>query len=219
MAAFITITGEESVGYYANLLSNVMFANHADEPGMTNRTVVFELVDDRGFSVSAQTIVRIIPTNDPAQLNFNERVALFDEMSQTPVNLFLSTDFLADPDGNTLTWAVVEIRPAIDEMDILSVDVGTSGLEISSGNAMLNISGYANFSVYEAVLRSLTFHNPSPALNLSNRTILITLFDGETESPSTFITVVIDAFDDGPVCYFNSMVGAAIFYTLGFTPK
>ena len=214
MATTIAASGEASVEYYTNLLSNVMYVNYADEPGSTNRTVLFELVDDRGFLISAKTVVRIIPTNDPAGFDFRDRVVSFDEMTRTPVYLFSPTDSLTDPDGDTLTWITVEIRPSIDEMDVLSVDTGTSDLvqEIrtnNDSNTVLTIAGYANFSVYKAVLRTLTFSNPSPGLNLGNRSIHIVTFDGETESPPTVITIVINAFDDSPVCYFNSMVSLA----------
>ena len=207
----ITVTGVASVENYVELLSSVMFVNTADEPGRTNRTVVFEVTDDRDFPIDATVLVEIIPTNDPAIFNFNERIVTFDEMSGTPVNLFGPNDTLIDPDGNTLAWLTVEIRPSIDQMDILSVDVGTSGLtsELSTNsdsNIVLTITGIASFSVYSTVLQSLTFDNQSPGLSLENRTIHIVTFDGETESPPTLITVTIDAFDDIPVCYFNSQV-------------
>ena len=203
----IIATGVASVEQYIDFLSNLMFVSNADEPGGTDRTIAIELVDDRNFSVSANVSVTIISTNDPTIFNFNESVIVFDEMSGTPVNLFGASDNLVDPDGSSLTWLTIEIRPSIDELDVLFVDSGTSGLDTNSdGNTLLNITGYADFSVYKEVLRTLTFDNQSPGLNLSNRTVHIVTFDGETESPPTVITITIAAFDDSPVCYFNSMV-------------
>ena len=215
MATVINVTGNASVEHYINLLSQVTFVSTAGEPGNTSRTVVFELVDDRGFSVSAQCVVTIVPTNDPAVFNFNGSVVTFDERTGTPVNLFQSSDSLSDPDGDSLLWTTLEIRPSIDEMDVLSVDLGTSGLvyELSTNtdnNTVLNITGYANFSVYESVLRTITFSNPSPGLSQSSRTIHVVTFDGKTESPPTLITIFIDGFDDSPVCYFDSMVGVSV---------
>ena len=207
----ITASGIAPVEHYVEVLSSVMFVNNADEPGRTNRTIAIELVDDRDFLISATVFVTIIPTNDPAVFNFNGSVVIFDEMSGTPVNLIGPNDTLIDPDGNILAWVTVEIGPSIDEMDVLSVNVGTSDLSINPDNSMvLTITGYADFSVYNTVLRSLTFDNQAPGLSFGNRSIYIVTFDGETESPPTLITVAIDAFDDSPVCYFNYMVSNAV---------
>ncbi|CAI8050929.1 hypothetical protein GBAR_LOCUS27939 [Geodia barretti] len=208
----ITATGIALVEHYVDLLSNVMFVNNADEPGRTNRTIVIELVDDRDFLVSATVFVTIIPTNDPAIFNFNRSVVIFDEMSGMPVNLIGPNDTLIDPDGNFLAWVTVEIGPSIDDMDVLSVDLGTSDLAStnSDNNMVLTITGNDDFSVYNTVLRSLMFDNQGPGLSLRNRSIYIVTFDGETESPPTLITVTIDAFDDSPVCYFNYMATTSV---------
>ena len=215
MLTSISLTGRAPVQCYRDILSNVTFVNYADEPGNTNRTITFELADDRGFLFSASTLVTIIPTNDPAIFSFNNSLVTFNEMARTPVNLFQLNDILIDSDGDSLWWLTVEIRPSIDEMDILSADPGTSNLVIESStnldkNTVLTISGYANFSVYETVLRTLTFYNSFPGINLTNRSIHVVTFDGETESPPTLIIVYIIAFDDVSACYFgNSMVSIA----------
>ena len=211
----ISLTGRAPVQCYSEILSNVTFVNHGDEPGNTNRTITFDLVDDRGFSFSASTLVTIIATNDPAIFSFNNTIVTFSEMARTPVNLFELNDTLIDSDGDSLQWLSVEIRPSIDEMDVLSADPGNSNLVIRSStnpdnNIVLTISGYASFSVYETVLQTLTFYNPFPGINLTNRSIHIETFDGETLSPSTVITVYIDPFDDVSACFFgNSLVSIA----------
>ena len=205
----IEVNGPALVEMYITVLSNVTFVNDADEPGPSNRTIVFELTDDRGFSFTASTLVFIIPTNDPAVFTFNNSVVVFDEMARTPVKLFQPNDTLTDPDGNTLWWLTVQIWPSVDEMDILSADPDTSNsvdVDLNADMDMLNISGYANFSIYEMVLQTVTFSNLFPGINLANRTIRIVTFDGETESPPTLINLRIDAFDDIPMCYFNAMV-------------
>lgn len=202
----ISLNGTASVLHYIDILSNITFVNLADEPGYTNRTVVFELVDDRGFVFNASTLINIIPTNDPTIFSFNNRIVIFNEMARVPVNLLQSNDNLTDPDGNNLSWLAVAIIPPIDELDVLFADPGSSNLEIETSSNGLNITGYANFSVYSSILQTLTFYNPSPDINLANRSIHLITFDGVTESPPTEITVVIDGFNDIPVCYFTTTV-------------
>ena len=203
----ISLNGIASVQHYIEILSSITFVNLADEPEDTTRTVVFDLVDDEDFAFNASTFINIIPTNDPAILNINNSIVIFNEMAQVPVNLLQSSDTLTDSDGtNSLSWLTVTIIPPIDEFDVLSVDTGASNLEIHPISNGLNITGYANFSVYTSILQNLTFFNPSPNINVANRSIHFITFDGEIESPPTEITVVIDSFDDIPVCYFTTTV-------------
>lgn len=207
----VIITGLAPVNYYIELLSQVRYVNYADEPGESNRTITFECVDDRGFSISANTTVMIVPTNDPAVFTVTDSIVTFNEENGIPVTLFQSNDTLIDPDGDNLQWIIIEIRPSIDEMDVLSVDLGSSSLMYTSGSGFLNISGQANFSVYEEVLRTVSFNNPSPGLDLSNRTLQIVTFDGETESPPTLITITIEPFDDVAVCFFTTEVSKELY--------
>lgn len=207
-----TLAGAASVDCYEYILSRVKFVSQADEPGDTSRTIQFVLSDERGFAFNATTLVTIIPTNDPAVFSFNNSFITFNESTQEPVTLFPFGYTLVDSDGDSLQWVTVEIRPFIDEMDVLYVDLGTSGLDISRdiSGASLNISGYVNFTVYATVLQTLTFQNSFPGINLANRNIHIVTFDGETESPPTVVTIAIDDFDDVPLCYFNNTLVRAV---------
>lgn len=175
------------------------------------------ITDENDFSSSATASVLILPTNDPSVFSFANRSLTFNETTQTPVYLFQENDTLVDSDGDSLQWIAIEIRPFADDMDVLSVDTGSSGLNVSInsfGSTILNISGYASFSVYEAVLQTVTFHNSYPGLSLETRVVEVVTFDGETESPPTLISVSIAPFDDIPVCYFrNSMVSGVCVIT------
>ena len=202
----IGLNGTASVQDYIDVLSSVTYTSLADEPGYSQRIVLFELVDDRDYSFTATAFVNIIPTNDPTLFSFNSRVVIFNESARVPINLIQSSDYLVDPDGNSLSWLSVEIRPSIDEMDVLFADTANTNLEVEISSNLLTITGYADFTVYEAVLQTLTFHNPSLGISLSNRTIQLVTYNGQTESPPTPITVVIDGFDDTPLCFFNHMV-------------
>ena len=206
----ITLTGVALQQCYADILSQVYFLNSADEPGRTNRSIQFVITDENEFSSSATASVLIMPTNDPSVFSFLNRSLTFNETTQVPVYLFQENDTLVDSDGDSLQWVAIKIRPFADDMDVLSVDTGSSALNVSissSGSTALNISGNASFSVYEAILQTVTFHNSYPGLSLETRGVEVVTFDGETESPPTLISISIAPFDDIPVCYFrNNMV-------------
>ena len=197
---------------YRAVLAEVFFQNLADEPGDTERDVTF-FITDGDFNDTSTTTVQIRATNDPALFSFAEKSLTFFEQTRDPVSLFAAEDTLSDSDGtDVLQWVTIAITPNIDSMDILDVSSSNDLLNVDRftsalGNVYrLNISGEANFSVYEEVLRTVTFSNDFPGINDSTRNIEVVTFDGLNESPPHFIFLSINTTDDPPMCYFGSRV-------------
>lgn len=209
----LVFSGRALQQYYEDILAEIFFQNEEDELNTTTRVVTFWITDGR-FNASAQTVVEIMPTNDPAVLNFTSKTLTYVEELRQPLNLFELSDVLIDSDGNMLEWLSIEINPSLDDMDVLAADAGDSGLTVSlitsdTGNMVLNISGYAHFLTYEGVLQTVTFVNDFPGMNLTQRVIEVTTFDGMTVSPSQTIFITIDPYDDPPQCFFGTRVSPA----------
>lgn len=195
---------------YAEVLREVMYENTADEPGSVVRSVVFTIVDSIGFIGTATTNVQIIPTNDRAVINFSggPRSLSFSEHTRQSVSLFDENDNITDSDGDSLQWLSIHITPGIDEYDILTAEEGETGLTVTvtatgEGEVLLNISGYAAFSVYESVLSTVTFVNMFPGISQAQRNVEVVAFDGETPSAIHPITIAIVGFNDPPMCFFD----------------
>ena len=204
----LRLSNEAPQSVYQNILREVYFVNTANEPGRVDRTVTFT-IDDGNFSTTAFTTVEIIPTNDPAILNFTERVLTFDESTREPVYLFEQGDALLDPDmdGGTLLWVVIQIVAPDDPNDTLMANVQGTDLTVSfSDSRLLNISGNGTFSQYETVLSTVVYYNNFPGMNLEDRVIHVLTFDGKDISFVQLINVTIIPFDDQPMCYFNMLV-------------
>lgn len=207
----LTLYGQALQMQYESVLSEVFYETTADEPGSSSRTIEF-FISDGEFNTTATTSVNILPVNDPAFFNFQNRTINFNESTRDLVLLFLSEDTLTDSDGNTLEWVSLEIVSPIDAYDDLMVDVGTTGLIVdyrspSEGESLLlNISGRANNTVYIGVLQTVAFSNVFPGLDLTSREVEVITYDGETESPSHDITIDILPFDDPPMCFFGEWV-------------
>ena len=204
----LMLTNEAPQSTYQAILREVYFQNTADEPGNVERLIQFTITDGTFTSV-AFTTVNIIPTNDPAFLNFTIRELTFNEMTRTPVRLFSQSDVLVDPDpnGGMLQWLTVEIVSPDDPNDRLVANALDTGLTIShNASRLLNISGNGNFIQYQSTLATVMYYNNFPGMNTTNRVINILTFDGMTISfvHSVFISVI--PFDDPPMCYFEMLV-------------
>ena len=197
---------------YQEVLAEVFFQNLADEPGNVEQTVSF-FITDGVFNDTSTTTVQIRATNDPALFSFIVKNLTFFEQTRDSVSLFAPEDTLSDADGtDILQWVTVEITPNIDSMDMLDASSTSNELNIDRissalGNVYrLNISGEANFSVYEEILRTVTFSNNFPGINDTTRNIEVVTFDGLNESPPHVILLNIITIDDPPMCYFGSRV-------------
>lgn len=208
----LQLSGTELQSIYELILQEVYYINTADEPGATQRVVQLT-IEDGVFASSAFATVIIIPTNDPAFLNFTSKLLVFNESVRIPINLFSQDDnTLTDPDGGTLQWITISIISPNDPNDTLVADAQSSGLQISgNGGRMLNISGEGTFADYEAVLDTVTYNNVFPGMNTSNRMIHVLTFDGMTVSFVHNITIIVIPFDDQPMCFFDNTLVSALF--------
>ena len=209
----IHLTGRADQQDYVVILGEVMYENRAEEPGAITRQVQFTIMTEDGFVSAATTTVQIVPTNDRAVINFADgvRSLLYDERIRLPINLFSVNDTISDSDGDSLERLSIVLSPGIDTNDMLSASAGATGLEVTietldDGQVTLNISGNANFNVYETVMASVTFTNTFPGISQESRRIQVVTFDGETPSAIHPISISIIGFNDPPVCFFNQVV-------------
>ena len=203
----ISLSGRAKQSDYVEVLSEVLFINAEDEPGNRSITINFSITDDP-FVAMATVTVQIVPTNDPVFFNFRVKTLVYEEEFQQPLFLFSSSDFLSDSDGSILHSVTIIIDSPYDAYDSLSVDSSGSDLEVLYNNSTqtLVISGVAELSTYEQVLRNVSFLNTFPGLDISQRNISVVTFDGMTSSPPHYILVDITPFDDPPICYFMQLV-------------
>lgn len=219
----LVLSGRVSNDDYETVLAEIFYENTAEEPGSVTRLIQFTILDEEEYISMATTSIQIIPTNDRAELDLvggTPRTLTFDEAARTPLNLFQPNDNITDFDGNSLEWLSIQLTPGVDLGDILTAEEEGTGLEMTvesynDGATLLNISGNADLSAYETVLKSVTFLNTFPGISRAPRTFEIVLFDGETESVTYMITVNIEDFNDPPICFFGEVVST---YTAQLPP-
>ena len=107
-----------------------------------------------------------------------------------------------DGGSGTITWARATLVTRPDAaVEALEVDAGASGLTIKYAPAtgVLSIKGNAAGSVYEQVLRTLSYENLSQNPDVTDRAVQVLIHNGlETSDPVTS-TVAINSVNDAPV--------------------
>ena len=216
----IMISGLATQQTYESILATTKFNNTADEPTPpnveVNRTILFS-VSDNNYTVYAIATVTLEPVNDPPIIP--EATVIFNETTREPVYLFDTSNIIDDSDHDVLVWITLEIDPPLDSLDNLTIPdadyVNISWMSLSAPHGTcfpfinnhtiqnINISGPANKSVFNDVLHRITFSNDCPGINLTQRSIRITLFDG-VDIGYSWLYVDIHNFNDAPLCYFGA---------------
>ena len=221
----IVISGPASPDDYRQVLATITYTNTAEEPvppGETaQRTVSFSVFDGNFTSSLSLATITLHPKNDPPIVYMASNTVVYSDLTKAAVNLFSNADNITDTDSLVVAWLTLEIVSPTDSRDNLSVSMVPVGLVISPQSTIpptnsacfpfaannsyqfLNISGMDTFASYEAVLRSATFANDCPDLDLSERIVVATVSDG-INTNTVNVTVNITEFDDPPLCYFGN---------------
>ena len=114
---------------------------------------------------------------------------------------------VTDADSPTLQGAKVTLTNAQDA-DTLVVGSPNANIAVTTatvnGQIVLTLTGAATAAEYEAVIKSITFQNSSQDPSVADRTITITVNDGQNDSvPVTGIVHVV-AVNDAPTVSFTS---------------
>ncbi|MGA3682251.1 retention module-containing protein [Pseudomonas graminis] len=114
---------------------------------------------------------------------------------------------VTDADSPTLQGAKVTLTNAQDA-DTLVVGSPNANIAVTTatvnGQIVLTLTGAATAAEYEAVIKSITFQNSSQDPSVADRTITVTVNDGQNDSvPATSIVHVV-AVNDAPTVSFTS---------------
>ncbi|OCX21831.1 retention module-containing protein [Pseudomonas graminis] len=185
--------GVENVTVAIGAISGGNFENVAVSP--TNGSVTTTIIDNDA-----------LPVVDPnggangtnSETTFTEGqagVSIADQLTVT------------DADSPTLQGAKVTL---INPQDADSLVVGSPNANIAvstatvNGQIVLTLTGAATAAEYEAVIKSITFQNSSEDPSVADRTITVTVNDGQNDSaPATSIVHVV-AVNDAPTVSFTS---------------
>ncbi|WP_460046784.1 retention module-containing protein [Pseudomonas sp. S2_H01] len=114
---------------------------------------------------------------------------------------------VSDVDSPTLQGAKITLT---NPQDSDSLVVGSPNPNITvttttvNGQIVLTLTGTATAAEYEAVIKSITFHNDSNNPSVADRNITVTVNDGQNDSVPVNSTVHVVAVNDAPTITFEN---------------
>ncbi|MFK3798211.1 retention module-containing protein [Pseudomonas sp. NPDC088444] len=114
---------------------------------------------------------------------------------------------VSDVDSPQLAGAKVTLTNAQAD-DTLTVGSPNANITVTTstvnGQIVLTLTGAATAAEYEAVIKSITFSNSSDNPSVADRTITVTVNDGQNDSIPVSSTVHVQAVNDAPTITFET---------------
>ena len=218
----VTFNSNATASRVQTLLRNLTFKDTSDNPAVTHTLSI-----DLAGTVRTDTVT-VTPVNDRPVVDLNgaapgrDARAAFTE--QTPITIAPAAR-LSDPDSTNLTslTARLKSRPDGDGVESLSLNAAAAaaaaGLTVTynQGNGTLTITGAASRATYETILQGIVYNNTSNQPNTSNRTVRVTVNDGEDASVAHDVRISVARANDAPVMDLNGGAPDSS-ATLAYTP-
>jgi large repetitive protein len=189
-----------SVASYQAALRSVTYSNSSQNPSVGDRTIQFQINDGTSDSNLVSRTVTVRATNDVPLLTVSASADLVDYPENGTPSILDAGLLLSDVDSSNLASAVVRITNYVAGQDLLNFTPqnGITG-DFDRNSGTLTLTGTAAIADYQTVLRSVTYSNNSTNPDLTNRSIVFTVNDGQLTSNSGTRTVRITPVNSPPV--------------------
>ena len=198
-AGELTLSGEDTVARYEQVLRTVAYRNASEDPSSATRTLAYT-VDDGAMTGADTTTVTVTAVNDAPVLSASGGSASFTEDDATGVAVDPGLT-IADPDSETLASATVEIAGGYDAAEdrlAFSDQHGIAGAW-SGGSGELTLTGVATVAEWQEALRSVRYVNDDAVdPSTAPRTISFAVSDGADTSAASTRQVSVTAVNDAP---------------------
>jgi hypothetical protein len=190
---------------WQSALRAVTYANSADNPSTSNRSISFVASDGTAGSASSTEAVSVAAVNDAPVVSSSAGTTAYSE-NGAPVAIDGALT-VSDADSATLTSVSVSIGinfAAGEDLLAFTNDGSTMGNVAGSYNAgtgvlTLTSSGAtATLAQWQAALRSVSYANSSDNPSTSGRVLSFVANDGTSSSAAAAKTVGVSAVNDPP---------------------
>ena len=186
----LTLDGVATIAEYEAALRSVTYRNLSNNPDLATRTVSFS-VDDGGNGSNVVTRdIAITAENDKPIVAFLETDAA--SYGGLPVSLSDTLEVF-DSDDTDLESAIVSISsnhaPAEDLLNFVDQNNIVGSYDTNTGE--LSLVGTASVADYREALRSVQYRNAGPNPDTAQRTLTITVSDGDEDSSSVARDLVL----------------------------
>jgi VCBS repeat-containing protein len=197
-APTLTLNGTDTVAHYQQVLRSVTYANSAQNPATTARSVAFVVNDGTANSNTAIKLVAVLPVNDAPVLAAGGVSATFTE-DGPPVAVDPGVT-ATDVDDTNLASATVTITNLLDAgAETLAATTAGTAITASYVAPTLTLTGTDTVAHYQQVLRTVAYANSSQNPSTAARSVAFVANDGTANSNTATTTVAITAVNDAPV--------------------
>ncbi len=179
----LTLTGTDSVESYQAALRSITYENTSHNPDNSTRTLSFSVNDGDTESNIVQRDITIAGLNDaPLQSALESTdLAYTENQGSTPIT---STIQLTDLDDQFIESALITIANGYnDDQDRLSfVNTSTITGTWHPDAAELILTGADTITAYQEALQTVHYENIADNPDLSDRTVTLSINDGDTDS-------------------------------------
>ena len=210
---FTPPSGEIATADAEALLNAIQYENLSDNPDTTDRTLDVTVDDGDVASNIATATITVVPVNDPPVLDLDDDTNGLDDADYatiytpgTPVGIAetagsLVSDLDDDPTvtvtlnspPNGTTNETLTLPGTFTVPATLTVDTSTPGeITITASG-----SGTPTDAEYQAVLEAIVYNNSTVNPDRSDRTVTVTVDDGEAPPVSATTTISYDTDGDG----------------------
>ena len=190
----ITITGDAPVSVYQQLLQSLMYTNAQDEPTPGLRNILISPVQMGLTCTSLQLNLTVVLINDnaPQLLLQNSSTLSYEEESGQLLFVQAAGLSITDADNSNLLSVNITLDGAPDSESIQFTATLPSEITlVEQTTTTIRLYGEASTSLYETLLRSISYENTALEPTPGNRSVTITAHDGIHDAASTVIVIVI----------------------------
>ena len=193
----LSLTGNDTVAHYQQVLRTVTYLNTSNAPSTTQRQISWVVNDGALASNVVTSAVNVISVNDAPVLSGTTTLAYTENQAATSMS---SGIVITDPDSTNMGGATIQITANfVSGQDILSF-TNTASItgSFNSTSGTMTLTGTDTKANYQTALRNVLYSNTSDAPSVAPRTVTWTVTDGtDTSSPVTS-TINVTAVDDSP---------------------
>jgi VCBS repeat-containing protein len=198
VAPALTLNGSDTLAHYQQVLRSVTYANSAQNPNVTARSIAFVASDGTANSNTATKTLALVAVNDAPVVTAGGGSPTFTEDgAAVAINPALT---VTDADNTNLASATATITNLLNAgAETLAATTAGTSITASYVAPTLTLTGSDTLAHYEQVLRSVTYANSSQNPNATARSIAFVANDGTANSNTATKLVTITAVNDAPV--------------------
>ncbi|OED39544.1 hypothetical protein AB833_15070, partial [Chromatiales bacterium (ex Bugula neritina AB1)] len=195
----LTLTGSDTIAAYQAALRSVTYQNSSDDLTDLPRTVSFRVSDGASDSDSVSRTIAVNAINDAPVLSAMESAAIAYTENTGSVALS-STLTLSDLDDTDIESAQVQISGNYTVGEDLLAFTDTAQISASWDplTGTLSLTGTATKAEYQSALQAVTYSNSSDDPITLDRTLSVTVNDGDADSNTATRLVDLTAINDAP---------------------